>query len=253
MARMRRLLPLALAVLALAACEGGSTDGASPSPSPSPSASPTAATGSPTPSPSPSPVTRPIAPAWASPIERDLEPEELPEGALVPPGAILTGRIDLPAAGPVRDQVAVAYVVGEDPFASEHGLAVWQRFAEAPAWSVVYAFADPPDEGVLGIRLNSGDLTGDGHDELLVLEERGGTGACGTWTVVSADAEETSSIFTRETCDTEIAIVDGALEVREAVFEPDDTHCCPSAFRTTTLEWNGERFARTDVEVEPTT
>jgi hypothetical protein len=164
----------------------------------------------------------------------------------------LTGRIELPAAGTVPDQVAVAYVVGEDPFAAEHGVAVWQRFPDEPAWSVVYAFADPPEEGVLGIRLNSGDLTGDGHDELLVLEERGGTGACGTWTVVSGTGADTSSIFTRETCDTEIAIVDGALVVREAVYEPDDPHCCPSAFRTVTLRWNGERFARTGVEVEPT-
>ena len=35
-----------------------------------------------------------------------------------------------------------------------------------------------------------------------------------------------------------------------AVYRPDDAHCCPSAFRHVTFEWNGEAFERTDVVVE---
>lgn len=253
---MRRAVALAAAALAIgvAACNG--RDVVVPTSSLSPTPTRTTATPSPTTSPPsepppPSPSPRPIPPAWAAPIEEDLAPEELDDAALVPPGAQLLDRITLEAAGDVPDQVAVTYVIGEDPFAAEHGVAVWQRFDEPPAWSVVLAFVDPPARGVLGIRMQAGDLTGDGHDEVLTFEETGGSGACGRWRVLAATGVNTEQVFARQTCDTEILLVGGALEVREAVYEPDDPHCCPSAFRTTTLEWDGEAFEETDVRVEP--
>lgn len=221
---------------------------ASATPSATATTGPTGETGEP--SASPSAVPRPIPPAWAAPIAEDLEPGALPDDALVPAGATLTDRIELPFGGGVPDQVAVAYALGEDPFAAEHGFAVWQRFPQPPAWSVVFAFVDAPEEGVLGISLEGGDLTGDGHDEVLVFESTGGTGACGRWTVVSGTAEESARIFRRRTCDAELAIRDGSLDLREAVYGPDDPHCCPSAFHTVTLEWNGERFVETDEAIE---
>ncbi|HET7236771.1 MAG TPA: hypothetical protein VFK59_10115 [Actinomycetota bacterium] len=242
---MRRFLCLLVGVLlALPACTGSgdADDGPSPSVVPTATTPPDTPSPEPTSSPTPEPSPRPIPPAWARPIEEDLDPEALADDALIPPGATLTGRVELPAAGSTPDQVAVAYALGEDPFAAEHGVAVWERFADLPAWSVVYAFVDPPEEGVLGIRLEAGDLTGDGHADVLTLEDRGGSGACGTWTVVSGTAEDTARIFRRQTCDAEIVIDDGGLRLREAVFEPDDPHCCPSAFRTSRLEWDGERF-----------
>lgn len=255
MGSMPRSLLLALAlVLAVPAC----TDGPGAEDRPSASLMPTATAPPDTPSPeltsspSPEPSPRPIPPVWAAPIDEDFLPEDLPDEALVPPGARLAERIELVGAGEVPDQVAVAYSLGDDPFAAEHGLAIWQRFAEPPAWSVVYAFVDPSEEGVLGIRLQSGDLTGDGHAEVLVFEDRGGTGACGTWTIVSGGASDTARIFRRKTCDAELKISDGGLALREAVFVPEDPHCCPSAFRTSRLEWDGERFAVVSTEETPT-
>jgi hypothetical protein len=249
---VRRLPFLVLVAVLLSACRQGentATPTSSSSPSGSPSASPSI---SPSPSASPSPEPRPIPPAWAQPIDEDLEPEDLADGALVPPGARITDRVTLAAAGGLPDQVAVAYVVGDDPFAAEHGFAMWQRFPEAPAWSVVLAFVDSPHEGVLGIRVQAGDLTGDGHDDVLTFEETGGSGACGTWRVMAAAADGTDRLMKRRTCDAELVIAGGALELREAVYEPGDAHCCPSAFRYTTLEWDGREFVETDVVVEPT-
>ena len=195
---------------------------------------------------------RPIPPAWAIPIEDDLAPTELDDAELVPPDAELTDRVTLPAAGGVPDEVAVTYVIGDDPFAAEHGFAIWQRFADAPSWSVVFAYVDAPDEGVLGISVQTGDLTGDGHDDVLTFEGTGGSGACGRWRVIAASAEATDRLLQRRTCDTEILIADGTLEMREAVYGPEDPHCCPSAFRFTTLEWGGEQFLETAVREEPT-
>lgn len=253
------LAALAIAVLALAGCRGG--EGAAPPPTTTTATATTPASSTvspPTPtasttgeSPSPSPEPRPIPPAWASPIEEDLAPQSLDDDALVPEGAQLVDRRTLEAAGNVPDQVAVAYVVGSDPFAAEHGVALWQRFAEPPSWSVVLAFVDPPERGVLGIRMQAGDLTGDGHDDLLTFEETGGSGACGRWRVVATSGGDTEQVFSRQTCDTEIIVAGGVLRMREAVFDADDPHCCPSAFRTTTLEWDGTGFVETAVDEEP--
>jgi hypothetical protein len=240
---------------ALAACDEGGT-AATPTARPSPSATTgpsVTVTPEPTPptSPEPSPSARPIPPAWAAPIDDDLHPEALPDEALVPPDAQVTDRLTLPAVSGIPDGVAVAYVLGADPFAAEHGFALWQRFEEAPAWSMVFAFVDPPREGILGIRLVAGDLTDDGYQDVLAFEDRGGTGACGTWRVITPDPGAASEIFRRTTCDTQIRIAGDAMEVREAVYEPGDPHCCPSAFRLSTLRWNGLRFRETVSRIEP--
>lgn len=253
---MRRLAATLLLAIALAACDGDNGTSAITSSPTSPGSSVTSSTRTPsptasTPSTTVSPTPRPIPPAWASPIAEDVGPAELLDEQLVPPDATLTSRVTLPAGEAVPDEVAVAYVIGSDPFAAEHGFAVWQRFPEPPAWSVVFAFVDAPEEGVLGIDVQSGDLTGDGHPDAVTFEQTGGSGACGRWRVVATIAGDTSHVFSRRTCDTEIAIVGDALEMREAVYGPDDPHCCPRAFRYTTLEWDGSSFVETDVREEP--
>ena len=255
MTTVRRLTVVFILAAALAACdEGGTTTTPTTRPSPIATTGPSE-TSTPEPtlttSPEPSPSPRPIPPAWAEPIGDDLGPDALPDDALVPPGAQLTDRLTLPAAAGIPDGVAVAYVLGADPFAAEHGFALWQRFNEAPAWSVVFAFVDPPREGILGIRLGSGDLTDDGHAEVLAFEDRGGTGACGTWRVIAPAPGGAAETFRRTTCDTQIRIAGHVLEVRQAVYEPDDPHCCPSAFRLSTLRWNGSRFSRIASRIEP--
>ena len=169
---------------------------------------------------------------------------------LVPPRAEITfTTLQTTPQDPI-DQVALAWRRGADAFASTHGLVVWQRF-EGPAWRALYAFTDRPRAGVLGITMESGDLTGDGIADLLTSEHTGGTGACGRWRVVTSLPGSATEIFRRDACDTEIAIADGELRIREAVYEPGDPHCCPSAFRVTTLRWNGEHWVKTSSETQP--
>jgi hypothetical protein len=252
---VRRFPVVLVFAAALVACdEGGTAMGPTPRPSPTVTSGPSeTATPEPTVTTSPEPYLspRPIPPAWAAPIDEGVEPEMLEDDALVPPDAHLTDRLTLPAASGIPDGVAVAYVLGPDPFAAEHGFALWQRFDEAPAWSVVFAFVDPPRKGILGIRLEAGDLTADGHPEILAFEDQGGTGACGTWRVIAPAPGMAREVFRRTTCDTQIRIAGDVLDVREAVFEPGDPHCCPSAFRRTTLRWNGLRFREIASEIEP--
>ena len=172
-------------------------------------------------------------------------------GVLVPPGASSANASVLVTPEDPIDQIALTWL-DEEPSGRRTGLVVWQRFADPPIWRAVYAFTDPPRKGVFGIRVDTGDVTGDRTSDLLSFEDVGGSGACGTYRVIATTVGDASEIFRRDTCDTEIAISRGDLRVREAVYRPDDPHCCPSAFRTTVLRWNGASWQEISSEVVPT-
>ncbi|HXF73677.1 MAG TPA: hypothetical protein VNO79_13845 [Actinomycetota bacterium] len=247
---MRRL-PLVLALALLASCTGGGPATPTGPPSPTGSPSPTGAPG-PTTSPSPSPAPAfDLPPGAPTTFDRDLPPTEVPIAPLLPEGARSEGVVYLGAEGePAR--IAVLWSRGEDPLARMRGLAVWAPFEDPPPWRVVYAFTDRPREQVLGIRPQTGDLTGDGREDLLTFEETGGTGACGRWRVIAQTEGGAEEILHRETCDTTIDLTgEGTLLVREAVFAPDDPHCCPSAVRLTTLAWTGARWRVVERSVGP--
>jgi hypothetical protein len=133
----------------------------------------------------------------------------------------------------------------------ERGVVIWMPFDDPARWEVVYAFTDPIAKGVLGIRTVSRDLTRDDVPDLLSFEDVGGSGACGTWRVVATGAAGATEVLRRRTCDADLAVVGDHLELTEAVYEPGDSHCCPSAFRTTTMEWDGAAFVETGATVSP--
>ena len=249
---VRRSLAVAVFALLASACGGEQIPPASPSPtaatpsSPSPTTSPSL---SPTLSPMPTP--RPTPPSWAEPIVRPVAPEDIPVERLIPPDTQAGEHNVVTAAAGVLDQIIVTWSEGSDPFRQTHGLAIWQRFPDAPAWSVVYSFVDRASAGVLGIRVELGDLTGDGHEDVLSLESLGGSGACGVWRVIATQDGITNEIYDEQACDAQVEIAAGALVVTESVYEPGDSHCCPSKYRTTTLRWNGETWDVVSRNVTP--
>ena len=256
---------LAFVLVVLVAC--GDTDAAGPS---APSAGPTATSASASPPTSSSgsrSVTAPASPSSEATPEPDLQlPADAPTvvedpadverisagdlSPLVPPRADITFTAVQTTPHDPLDQLAIAWRRGSDPFASTNGFVVWQRF-EGPTWRALYAYTDRPGTGVLGITIEPGDVTGDGVADLLTNEQTGGTGVCGRWRVVASQSGAATEIFSRDTCDTEVAIAGGELRIREAVYEAGDPHCCPSAFRVTTLGWNGREWRETSSEVQP--
>jgi hypothetical protein len=174
--------------------------------------------------------------------------------SLVPAGTSITSQVQTIGAvvgsGPVpNDEIALAWLY-EGPPERSTGLIVWQRF-EDESWHAVYAFTDRPHKGVFGIRLDIGDVTRDAFADVLSLEDVGGSGACGTYRVIASGVDDANEIFRRDTCDTQIAIAGRDLRVREAVFRAGDPHCCPSAFRESTLRWNGTSWDEVSSEVVP--
>jgi hypothetical protein len=171
--------------------------------------------------------------------------------ALVPPGSSPANSTVLVTPEDPIDQIALTWL-DEEASGRRTGLIVWQRLEDPAVWRAVYAFTDPARKGVFGIRVDTGDVTADRISDLLSFEDVGGSGACGTYRVITSMPGDATEIFRRDTCDTEIAISRGDLRVREAVYRADDPHCCPSAFRTTVLRWNGSSWEEISSEVLPT-
>lgn len=266
-----RRLPLLLAlVLVLASCQDGASPDrpsrpgraqgtATPEPdSPAPTGTPTRPQGPPS-APGPDVNVPDDAPTSLSDPE-DLAriPEDLPtliEGSgniqvFVPPDAFVTDAVVRARPDDPLDLVALTWRRGTDPLAAETGFVLWQRFADNPPWRATYAFTNQPRREVLGIRLSAGDVTGDGIPDVVTFEERGGTGACGTWKTLAVADGGAEQILKRQTCDAALHVRDGFLELQQAVYGPDDPHCCPRGHRFTTLEWDGSRFVKTDSRFE---
>ena len=197
---------------------------------------------------SPTPTADPVIlpPGVPATYGRDAEPGDLPLDELVPGGAEVTG-----SAFPGEDTAIVTWAAGDDPFRREQGLVVWRRTPGGdPPWMATFALRDPPRAGVLGIRVETADATGDGEADALVFESVGGSGACGTWRLIALAAGADVVTYERDLCDATMRISSRpvGLRVMELVFGPDDPHCCPSGSRTATLEWNGSRWRVTAVD-----
>ena len=208
----------------LAACTGG---GAGSTPS-----------GSVTRASPPAPATLPAGLPPGYPL--DVEPADLAFDQMVPDGADVTAT-----AFPGEHTAIAIWAIGDDPLRREHGLAVWRRTpGEDPPWVATYAFRDPPRAGVLGIRVDTADATGDGEPDALVFENAGGSGTCGTWRLIALAVGGDEQTFVRDLCDASVEFSSRPVGLRltESVFAPADPHCCPSGTTTTVLVWNGARW-----------
>jgi hypothetical protein len=232
-----------LVALALAAnaCGGGGTAGDRTSP---PTATPTSRGASPR---SPTAVS-------SAPISPSVPPVELPPGmphsltddvaaSDLDPAALIPRRADVEDAWVVErpEAIVVAYVVpSDDPFRQERGTIVWRRFGDEPPWRAVAWFPTSAESGVLGVDGIVADVTGDGLEDVLLGAFTGGSGACARWSVVDVDAADEA--FARDLCDGRIdpSADPAGLSIDQAVYRVGDPHCCPSAFRTTVLTYDGD-------------
>ena len=248
--------------MAGAACSGSdepatSTSGATgPTVRETTETTPTTASPSPSPAPAVDPDVR-LPEGMPAIVDHPADLTSIDAGdltSLVPAGTSITSQAQTIGAvvgsGPApNDEIALVWL-DEGQLERSTGLIVWQRF-EDETWHAVYAFTDPPGKGVFGIRLDSGDVTGDAMADVLSFEDVGGSGACGTYRVIASGVDDAGEIFRRDTCDTQIAIAGRDLRVREAIFRAGDPHCCPSAFRESTLRWNGTSWNELSSEVVP--
>jgi len=257
---MRRSLAVVVLLVVLNACGGQSVptgsptsppESASPS-SPSPSASPVSPA-SPTTSPSATASPIVLPPGVPASYAPDDEPGDVPVAALIPKTADVTGT-EFPRF-PQGTGIVVTYVRGSDPFAAEHGFVVWRRYGHSPHWRATFGFRDPASAGVLGIQVMLGEATGDDLPDALTFESVGGTGNCGGWRLVQLGLALDEQVEPLNSCDAQVEFSTDpvGLLLTESVFKPGDAHCCPSKYRVSQLEWDGEAFAVTSRETHKVT
>lgn len=219
---MRRRF-LATLLIVTAACSGG---GAGSSTTPS----------TPSPSPYPSGLPDGLPPSFGDTVG----PGDVPAAALVPLKADVTGSWQ--AATSAGDAIVVAWEMpGGDPFRTDRGIAAWRRFDDGGApWRPIWGRAYPTGHApIQNLTAQIADVTGDGSDDALIFAEIGGSGACGTSSVV--DLATGSLVYRSTGCDRTVGpnADPPGLVVREAVYRPGDAHCCPSKVRTTVLVDDG--------------
>ncbi len=214
---MRTFVLASLLVMTAAACTGGDHPSSTTSlvPSPAPTALPAG-----------------LPPSFGE----DVGPGDVPSAALIPPKAEVTGSWH--ATTKAGDGIVVAWEMpGPDPFRLDRGIAVWRRFDDGGApWRPVWAYAYPAGRSPLqNLTAQIADVTGDGSDDAVILAETGGSGSCGTTSVV--DLATAAAVYRSDGCDRTVdpSVDPVGLTVREAVYRPGDAHCCPSKVRTTVL------------------
>jgi hypothetical protein len=228
---MRRLF-LAALLVASAACTG--SGGASSSSQMPPS-----------PSPYPSGLPAGLPPSFGDAVG----PGDVPVAALIPLKAQVTGSWRASTAA--GDAIVVAWEMpSRDPFRTDRGIAAWRRFDDDGApWRPVWGHAYPPGHApVENVDAQIADVTGDGSQDAVILAETGGSGACGTTSVV--DLATGTVVYRSSGCDRTVdpnADPPGLL-VREAVYRLGDAHCCPSKVRTTVLVDRGGTWQTASVQ-----
>ena len=148
----------------------------------------------------------------------------------VPDGARLVDQWTVPAGGGVPEQLVVHW--RQSMF---HGVWFWER--RANGWVRIGAL--PVARSTEGVLVARGDLTGDGHPEIVVQEGRG-TGFCGSKFVVMTAPMRT--MFRRGGCDFFLGVAGGALVLSAGRYTLHDAHCCPTFSRRIRYVWTGRRM-----------
>ena len=168
-------------------------------------------------------------------------PGRRPSLAKLVPTLADASQIVLPAEGGVPEQIAAEwgqqFRVGGSDFRYRQGVYIWER--ETPRrWREVYRREVPYG---FSWNLFTGDVTRDGHDDVLLVESAG-SGGCGRRLVLASVRGETRPIFDKENCEDYLRIAHGALEINEAVGpcpeEIGGAHCYGGR-RERILRWNG--------------
>jgi len=172
----------------------------------------------------------------------------------IPPRAQLLDLRDLHTGGP--EEVAAAWVrfTRSNPFGT-FGVAIWKRPTPASRWQRIYSrsMTGAKEYNFNDIQLRAADLTLDGSDELIVLEDLDGSAGSYNYRVLRVDGLDVRQLEARQTSEdqTTIVVEPGALISYDGVGKDPRTltaiHCCPRYWRRTVKRWNGRRLVETGV------
>jgi hypothetical protein len=155
-------------------------------------------------------------------------------------------------AGGVPPQLLVTEYRPDPRIANDNDIAArWVSILQqrADGWHTVY---ERGFDWAAFVSVSTGDLTEDGHEDVLVASEEGSAG-CGPHVAIATVRGRTREIFRRYACESYFAVRRGGLEVDEPVGPcPDGSggvHCFGGR-RTILMRWTGTRLVRQSVRVK---
>lgn len=173
-------------------------------------------------------------------------PGKLPLLELVPRDAEVVHGWSIPAGGRMPPQVAVWWqrtsLLGSSLDTS--GLAIWQRLPREARWRRVYSLLFPVNR-VEGVHIRAGNVNGDGHPDLLLFEDMGGSAGCGLYRLLASVHGHITQLSVRPGCydNARLRLRGGALVMYDGIVKDphtlDQIHCCWSVWLRTVMRWRG--------------
>jgi hypothetical protein len=163
------------------------------------------------------------------------------------PAGVQVERRYLAASGAAPEQVLVSWNGWEQPRPGryESGLSIWERTPNSRVvrWHAVYAERFP-NLGALYLQL--GDVTRDGHEDVLVEASRG-SGGCGVRNVLATVDGRVREIYrSPRMCEATFSISGATLSIVESIGPcphpgPQSAHC-RGGERRTVRRWDGDEL-----------
>jgi outer membrane murein-binding lipoprotein Lpp len=177
---------------------------------------------------------------------------------LIPADAVVSHVWRVPQGGGLGPELAVSWkrIAMVDSALETQGLVVWERSGRL--WRVVYSSRLPRE--LEGLNARQGDVNGDGHDDLLLFEDMGGSAGCGLYRVLAPTRNGVEQLFVRKGCGdyTRAWVRRSALVMYQGIVKDPRTanqiHCCWRVWQRTTIRWRGSTVAsigRADVARPP--
>lgn len=167
-----------------------------------------------------------------------------PLGWLAPPGVSGDSRY-FPASGEVPEEIVLRWFETPDERGAR-GVIIWHRDREGlnPKWRVAY---DRRIDERLHIFLRFGDVTDDGHDDVLV-DTSIGSGGCGFRRVLATVGGRVREIYRSQYgCETIVSLEPGVVRVGRGVgpcpYADASAHCSGGSHELV-LRWDGRKLVR---------
>ena len=174
----------------------------------------------------------------------------VPADSAVESGAVLGGR---------PPELAVTFARNYDDRTPYHESAVefWRRDARGSTWRRIFLLRAFGEDNRLRLD-DTGDVTGDGRRDVLVFQDRDGSGGCGVWRLFADAGGRVRELWAHSGCaDTFAATIAGGrlLAYQGIVKDPKSgtyIHCCWSVWRRTARQWLGvEPLPAASTRVQP--
>jgi len=122
----------------------------------------------------------------------------------------------------------------------QQGVLIWQRIAPT-RWRIVYSRRA---SGYARLYMSFGDVTGDGHPDVLIVQVQG-SGACGPRVLAAWAAGRERTLVDRDECESVFRLARDALLVDEPVGQcpyPNASAHCFGGTRHLVMRWSGARL-----------